>query len=770
MRSFSEYLKHRNSTTVYEMAAPSQEYVNSKGEKVVKDEVRRTPVFMDQDDINYLYQFPPMFWKQALRIRYGELLQQSYETKEKGQRIPDRQDITISLSGGGRATFEVETGINNLLDKLTHDVDNNKYRKLGLKDKDAYLQHAREVKEKEGRDLGSYGFVLSGFASGKGLRAAKGFVAPDDSTIKEALRKWYDSISEGWFDSEIDEDHRVEDVKIGLGGRGKKISKKFKVFPDIKKWVSKQNKVYESYLPILRPAIMVKASDSNSVSVARQAVKQIDLDLKTDNGINQYFQILDFKSPNLLNMDKLSQIVARMTQIEKTLESSKADTDENDSLKKELANIQKLAICAEVIGGINLGIRGKNIRKISTGAVNPIRGNMKLTPVGEKLKSLLAKASRSDNPEQQIISVIKSFIGRLRRLFEFRAQSVLSNAERHDIHDWNALHSQGKNPYTGWVGFGTINPNWQQKEVHHAPLQDNIGSEKINEFWNHLLVDLNLQKSVSVGVDLKIRSVIGDKIKNAIRQALIDNRDAVISQASDYFKYIGAKGPIMNYSDLYKKMLSGEKLSSEESAMKANVIEDMKKFAARQGNNFTGSLSQLHYRFKHPERWNRALRSANPTELQTANSSPFTMEEIFKNFYDLHSDTHPDTSHAIEVLLARIAENPDSELEIDESSSDIPMTDENKELSRNIIATVAAYMSKSFGNVGRLLGLGKSGQPQQGQPQQGQPQQGQPQQGQPQQGQPQQGQPQQGQPPAKRGSFLDMMNFMKRKKDQAESN
>ena len=37
---------------------------------------------------------------------------------------------------------------------------------------------------------------------------------------------------------------------------------------------------------------------------------------------NQYFQILDLKSPNLLNMDKLSLVVARMTQREKILEAT----------------------------------------------------------------------------------------------------------------------------------------------------------------------------------------------------------------------------------------------------------------------------------------------------------------------------------------------------------------------------------------------------------------------------------------------------------------
>ena len=700
MRSFSDYINYRSSLSIDEMAAPSQEYIDSKGRKVVKDEVRRTPVFMDQDDIDYLYQFPPMFWKQALMKRYGELLQSAYEAQQKGQKIPDQQDVTITLSGGGRATFSVNTGINELLDKLTHDVDNNKYRKLDVKDADSYLSHVSDVKEKEGRNLGHYGFVLSGFSSGKGLRAAKGFVSPDESTVRKALDRWYGAIDQGWFDTEIPEDHRVEEVKIGLGGRGKKINKKMKVFPGIKTWKSKQNKVYESYLPILKPAIMVKKSDSDSVDVARKAVKQIDKDIQSENGTDQYFEIIDVNSPNLINMRKLTQIVSRMTQIEKSLESNKTDTDQNTELKKELANLQKLAICAEVIGGINLGVREKNVKQLSS-VTNPTIQNMKLTPTGQKLKNLLTSNPKNAN------KIIRQFISRIRRLFEFRAQNVLQNAERHSIHQWNVLHSKGKNPYTNWVGFGTINPNWQQKEVIHGPLQDNIGSEKITDFWKHLLEDLNLKSSVSDGVELKIDSVGGDPIREAIKKALIANRSAIDDQASDYFMYIGAKGPIMDYSDIYKKISKGEELSPDEQKNKSQTLESMKKFAFTQGNNFAGSLAQLHVRLKHPEKWNRVLRSANPAELPTINSAAYTMEEIFRNFYDLHSNTHPETSHAIEVLLARIAQNPDAELEIDEKLSRIPENDENKQLTKNILAVAAGHIAKTLGSMGKFLGLTK---------------------------------------------------------------
>lgn len=715
MRSFSDYIIYRSSLSIDEMAAPSQEYIDSKGKKVVKDEVRRTPIFMDQDDINYLYQFPPMFWKQALMKRYGELLQSAYEQQQKGQKVPDQQEITISLSGGGRATFSVNTEINELLDKLTHDVDNNKYRSLDAKDAGSYLAHAKDVKEKEGKNLGQYGFVLSGFSSGKGLRASKGFVSPDESTVRRALGQWYDSISNGWFDEEIPEDHRIESVKIGSAGRGSKINKKLKVFPEIKRWKSKQNKVYESYLPILRPAVMVKSSEFNNVEIARQAVRQIDIDLRTEGGVNQYFQILDINSPNLINMDKLNQVIARMTQIEKTLESTRKDTDDNSKLKKELANLEKLAICAEVIGGINLGVREKNVKSASMGSTNPTRQNMNLTPIGKKLRILIAQASKEKNPEQKITAIIKSFISRMRRLFESRAQRSLQNAERYSIHQWNVLHSKGKNPYTNWVGFGTINPNWQQKEVIHGPLQDNIGSEKIPNFWKHLLEDLDLKSSVLDGVDYKIKSVKGDPIKDAIRMALIGNREDIIDQASDYFMFIGSKGPILDYSDIYKKTSSGQELSSDENRRRSQVLENMKKFAATQGNNFTGSLAQLHVRFKHPEKWNRILRSANPAEIPTSNSAEYTMEEIFRNFYQLHSNTHPETSHAIDVLLARIAQNPESELEIsiptDRSSAKIPETEENKQLSKNIIAVVAGHMKSFMGKMGRMLGISKKSPP-----------------------------------------------------------
>ena len=83
MKSFKDYVNYRSKMSVLEMAADPIVIKDAKGKERKIVEVRKTPIFMDQDDIDYLKNFPPVLWVQALQKRYGELLYKAHKAKKK---------------------------------------------------------------------------------------------------------------------------------------------------------------------------------------------------------------------------------------------------------------------------------------------------------------------------------------------------------------------------------------------------------------------------------------------------------------------------------------------------------------------------------------------------------------------------------------------------------------------------------------------------------------------------------------------------------------
>ena len=340
MKSFSDYINKRSDLTVSEMAYDPMTWKNEDGTEETVEEIRKAPIFFDQDDIEYLYQFPPQYWSSALQKRYGILLQKAHEAQQSSSKFNDIQDVVVSrVKGGKDIAFRVNTNVNELLDKITSDVDDVKLSQLRLKDptsgesgRDSYIKHLEE-KKKEGKRYGAHGFVLKNWKRDGKVSVAEGYVEQDQKTIAKRLGTLYQAIEDGWLDEDIektDPEAIKNKQKINFGGGGER---KLPVFQpgapaarnslvdtdgEVKVWVTTSGKKIRGYLPILKPAFMVDTNAVEAHSFAKTARQQIDSDLRSDDGLREYYSIIDVNSPNLINVQKLAEVVGK---INKTLDN-----------------------------------------------------------------------------------------------------------------------------------------------------------------------------------------------------------------------------------------------------------------------------------------------------------------------------------------------------------------------------------------------------------------------------------------------------------------
>lgn len=650
MKSFSDYLKNRSDLNIYEMAAPPVTYTGPDGSIETVEEVRKVPIFLDQDDIDYLYQFPPKFWVNALLVRYGKLLHSAHEEREKGGKIDDEQNIQVAKG----TSFRVDTKINKLYDKLTDDVDDKKYSEL-VNDEEGRREYARHVEQSRlaGKSLGTYGFVLKGYKrdkiKGKEVGVALGYMEPEISTIQKRLGSWYKAIEDGWYDKEMPENSvkMKIDFSGNKGGRKKRgeksVGKILHVYPDEKTWRSNEGNVYSSYLPILKPAIMVETSAVTIHDSMLGAAKQIFKDI-SDESFEDYFKLIDTNEPDLLNKSEVVRVKKRISDVEEWLKKYAADkaakkvkgyTGEYSSKKEEQDKLKRLEIAIEFIQ------RPRN-------------------------STILRQKLRSAKSNEEKKAIIKGFLGRVHDRVRQRAENIRSTAQRHDVHSWNISHFSPResNPHTGWTGFGTINVGWQQPEVTHTAFQSIFSSNDpsqtdrmISEFWNHIIEDKKVKHSVYKGVVNKIEMIRPkDIVEQAIKDALIENKEEITTNAIIYFRNKGAHSDMIHYAALYKKkIIDGSSLDKKEEKRMESLLRGINGHAVDQGNNYCGIVFQLHERLKHPEKWNRLIRPINPGQ---GASPPVTLEEIFRVFYQIHSGAWSVSSHRISTVGGVISDDP----------------------------------------------------------------------------------------------------------------
>lgn len=219
--SFSDYVKQaeelrleENQHVLSEMPIPPTQFKNPRtgefeGEYHVSS---NNPVFMDENDILYLYQFPPEVWPQANAARYTKYL---YEAKAQGKNYNNIQNIPIRYKNkiyifNGRNTFAKE-----LLDKIERTVDIHHFSNASKDATKASEYYKNFLKYgQEGKDLGGYlGANLSdplekeviigkdkkGETKKGKIWVTKGFIGPHFQSIANRTSKWIKASSEGWL-------------------------------------------------------------------------------------------------------------------------------------------------------------------------------------------------------------------------------------------------------------------------------------------------------------------------------------------------------------------------------------------------------------------------------------------------------------------------------------------------------------------------------------------------------------------------------------------
>lgn len=490
--SFLNYYSARKSLNILnEMSKDALEFKSGgkSGKKI--DEKRKTPIFIDWDDIRYLSQFPPAFWSTALAYRYSDLLFAAEHGIVAGKPIPDVQDVILPHKAGTKVIFRnINTGINELHEKLTKDTNDLLFSKLG---KDP--EHKKEYKDK---GHGYYGYVMGDPRITGKTKTTKGMVGMDArvvtkrlGTLRQGVREgWltHDNKSYGWQDNIKAHDQDAKLLKMNFGGGGKnptyvyggnKLRSIFdklrqqnmnvpeKVLPNgktvwnatmIAKDGSQRPIEIAGNMPILFPSRMVDNKSKNDFESVWSMRKQIGAALSDPNKLNQYYKLIS--NPHLN-----SQITGLKTELEQS---------------KTLGKAQKL----EMQNRLDTLNRAASIR------------NMLVSKLQEDGKLDLLKGG----PEN--IQAIRKYLEDMKGNFEKQAKEIQHKAEKLDLHDFNTHYfnpstvegskmRQFTRPHkNNYTGFGTVHVNNQQKAAIHGGqsgvwedegLQDLLGTAGTHE-------------------------------------------------------------------------------------------------------------------------------------------------------------------------------------------------------------------------------------------------------------------------------------------------
>lgn len=206
--SFEDYLKNITDGTndsiiesiLLEMPLKPISFQDKDGNYGEKHHVLSTlPIFMDWDDIYYLYQFPENLWIEALTHRYTKIL---YDAK-KNQNYQDIQDISLKKNAKTHIFFQRNTFGTKLVDKMERTVDVDHF--MNAKEKTPEGKKSYEDKFKANRDakidMGGYmGVDMSDPIKTdvtEDMWATKGMMGPHADNVRQLVTAWVKASSHG---------------------------------------------------------------------------------------------------------------------------------------------------------------------------------------------------------------------------------------------------------------------------------------------------------------------------------------------------------------------------------------------------------------------------------------------------------------------------------------------------------------------------------------------------------------------------------------------
>ena len=547
--SFKNYIANRQNLKIIEMAAGGVDYLDDAGKATKQEEIRKTPIFFDQEDIDYLYQFPPRFWKQALAARYGSLLHAHWKKLQNNEPVNDVMDVIVEDRKRKIKFKDIQTNINSLYEKLTDDVDDSTYAELTPEKKKEFLSQ-------QGK-RGTYGFVLTNFKRDNRVGVSEGYVELKENEAKNRLGQYLRAIQQGWF-TRVPENHphiiepSRESKVVDFAGRNKKnlpvfteeeVKSKFKGLKHVgvkstgelvwQAYLQNGSPIrFVSHLPVLKPAFMVPTSSHRRFTGNAITMHQIRSDVKS--GKTQTY--LDLANPQ-----KKSVILSRIDHLDKWLEenegkkskkSKKNKTKDEEILdrqieqnKKERAHLKRSQQIVEKLKSLVVSLldlntqnqKAKRFRELASQNNQEISENQKrlnkLEYESLKIQIGLIRLLKTTNVKKEEAEsvlnnpqIFKTLMVALHNDLQVQSHKLQMQSPRYDVHDWNMHHFNPrlKNPHTSLTGYGTWNPNWQQPESVHGSLSKyQIEADEFWKFISEFLVSVNKLDTESINPKVK---------------------------------------------------------------------------------------------------------------------------------------------------------------------------------------------------------------------------------------------------------------------------
>lgn len=659
MKSFKEYLKYRKEISIVELAAPRIKI----GERETGQRIK-TPIQLDSDDINFLKQFPPEFWAQALNRRYGILLYKAHEAAKEGGKIPETLPVDIKGNGGVNLRFTVhDAKMNDLYEKLSGDEDSLRYSKLkpeDLEDEDLIRKNYYSDEKGEPRTRSEYGKLISPYGydfnnfvvrqQGKeSLGQADGYVVPDLDVCQDTINQWMNHLQQGWYDDET-EGSDLGEVKTGAGTKKLPISgvktwesgKDFQVLGSGRSSKTKKKSSYKnitSGIPDVKPGFHVLTSEltkhDHYLKVASELV-----------GFSSNYLSLFSKeyllNPTFDDIDIIDQAkVAELNQNLAVLIKSKKKNE------KEIIELKKLL---EFAAYLTDSKNSKNFVELY------------------KAYKEVASGDDQQKHETAIKNAIEKVLEKVRDFVNQKRIDVIRNAKRYNVHQWNSLRHNSSlemSPIKNLSQVGGVVASLKQQAAREYQAIRNIfdkDDEKVSIFWSHLLNDLRITDACLNGVINQIGQLnedvtqisMGDKYIRSLKEAMYENRQLIAQNAVNQFQFkIGSTNSVKEYARQYKGVIDGE--ITKESFSKDEKTNKTKskiiRAAVIEGLNYSNQVYQLHARFLR-NKYNRKqdYRPENPWEISKTGSTLLEIIDMFHSSNISYQDLSPRTSHSIETL------------------------------------------------------------------------------------------------------------------------
>lgn len=590
-------------------------------------DIPKIPIFMNKEDIYYIRQFPPSFWKQALSYRYNHLIINTHKAKEAKQEVSDWQWIELRYRKN-KIKFYIDTGANALYERLTLPIDPDALRKMNHQDRE---QYESQNKRYHGFQFDNPQLITDKKTGGSKTHPVwitEDYVGVAESTFEKRLQQWLSLIKDGWLGMVgkgpvldfVDKPKKQNGQEEGQEEAQATLQKKKKIVHSTD-WVNKFVSIWNNYLQsALYKYLAVQEKQLEYGEIKQRIIEEQDIPkllLETDGegyiiwkGVSSKGSIYSSnpqKLPVLMPGKNIStKVKAKHDQyLEAAEQARKAQTDQQViDLIKKLKNVvvpshieKKLEELKDEAGNIDPQLLIRQLDYLSK-----IQSAM-LIKAWLKTQGLNVDAINIEQlNDEKSLQDIKKKLAEFVVYSKDRAANIKKTAKRYTEWDYALGEHNKKYPALyGTLGIGNVNPNNQQKGRIIGEKKD--WSEILTNYFGRAAM-VNGQPYVLTfnvtDVDLKRqlprttkywseKSAIEDGISAALnsktmmsqapeRMILNNARRELFNVINRWMIFQTDKGPFKNFLEAYaekdvdKMKESGQVLYQEVKKMASNFV------------------------------------------------------------------------------------------------------------------------------------------------------------------------------------------------------